>query len=327
MFGISIFLGEELTTETVTYIKKMKAIGFDGIFTSLHIPEDDASLYSQRLAELGAIAKAEQMKVMVDISGEALKRAGFSFDDLDSLTAMGVTGLRMDYGITNQQMALASHKIDIGLNASTITLEDVSELKKFEADFSRMEAWHNYYPRPETGISESFFNEKNRWLKALGFQVFAFVAGDGQKRGPVFAGLPTLESQRNANRFAAAVTLSEDEFVDAVYIGDPSISERAMQQFDYFRQNAEFLLEVENLDSHYFDLILGEHENRPDEAQAVIRSALARMNEVPLVGPELITERLVGMVTIDNQLYGRYMGESQYCCTSGSSRSSNFTFN
>ena len=37
----------------------MKALGFDGIFT-LHIPEDDTSLYRQRLTDLGAIAKAEK---------------------------------------------------------------------------------------------------------------------------------------------------------------------------------------------------------------------------------------------------------------------------
>ena len=73
MYGISVFLGEEITNDTIIYIKKMKALGFDGIFTSLHIPEDDTSLYRQRLTDLGAIAKAEKMKIMVDISGEALK--------------------------------------------------------------------------------------------------------------------------------------------------------------------------------------------------------------------------------------------------------------
>jgi len=108
MYGISVFLGEEITNDTIIYIKKMKALGFDGIFTSLHIPEDDTSLYRQRLTDLGAIAKAEKMKIMVDISGEALKRAGFSFDELEPLIELGVTGLRMDYGITIEQMAHAS---------------------------------------------------------------------------------------------------------------------------------------------------------------------------------------------------------------------------
>ena len=77
---------------------------------------------------------------------------------------MGVTGLRMDYGITIEQMAHASHKIDIGLNASTITLEEVAELKAHQADFSRLEAWHNY-PRPETGIGTTFLMKRTAGLK------------------------------------------------------------------------------------------------------------------------------------------------------------------
>ncbi|WP_311055862.1 hypothetical protein [Enterococcus faecalis] len=31
MYGISVFLGEEITNDTIIYIKKMKALGFDGI--------------------------------------------------------------------------------------------------------------------------------------------------------------------------------------------------------------------------------------------------------------------------------------------------------
>lgn len=30
MYGISVFLGEEITNDTIIYIKKMKALGFDG---------------------------------------------------------------------------------------------------------------------------------------------------------------------------------------------------------------------------------------------------------------------------------------------------------
>ena len=104
------------------------------------------------------------MKIMVDISGEALKERVF-FDELEPLIELGVTGLRMDYGITIEQMAHASHKIDIGLNASTITLEEVAELKAHQADFSRLEAWHNYYPRPETGIGTTFLMKRTAGLK------------------------------------------------------------------------------------------------------------------------------------------------------------------
>lgn len=311
MYGISIFLNEELTDETIAYIQKMKKIGFDGIFSSLHIPEDDTSLYSERLKALGEIAKKEKMKLMIDISGEALQRAGLSFDHLDELLELGVTGLRMDYEISNELISKASHQIDIGLNASTITEKDIEELTFFNADFSRFEAWHNYYPRPETGLSDHFFREKNSWLKKVGFQVFAFVSGNKKLRGPLYEGLPTLEKHRYINPFAAAIELEKHFFVDAIYIGDPSIDARTMNQFGFYIIENRLLIEIENINSKYYEYVLGKHENRQDDAKDVVRSANARFGKIPQIVPEIIKERKKGSVTVDNQLYGRYMGEIQ----------------
>ena len=92
------------------------------------------------------------------------------------------------------------HKIDIGLNASTITLEEVAELKAHQADFSRLEAWYNYYPRPETARGN--FNEKNRWLKELGLQVFTFVPRWTNKR-PNFCWFTNIRKTSGAKSFAA----------------------------------------------------------------------------------------------------------------------------
>lgn len=311
MYGISIFLSEEMTDETRTYIEKMSEIGFKGIFTSLHIPEDDAALYAQRLKELGQIAQNTDMKLMVDISGEAINRAGFSFERLDEILSIGVTGLRMDYAISNQEIAKASQYLTIGLNASTITVEDVKELQSFNADFTNFEAWHNYYPRPETGLSSQFFREKNRWLKQSGFQVFAFVPGNQQLRGPLYEGLPTLEKHRYDNPFSAALDLNENYEVDGVYLGDPEITKRTMHQFEAYSCDQILSLEVADIGSSYYTHILGVHKNRQDEARDVIRSADARFKEIPTVDPEIVLERNQGSVTIDNLHYGRYMGEIQ----------------
>lgn len=311
MYGISIFLSEEITDETRTYIQEMSNIGFKGIFTSLHIPEDDATLYAKRLKELGQIAQKLDMKLMVDISGEALKRAGFSFERLDEILTLGVTGLRMDYAISNQAIAEASQYLTIGLNASTISAEDVEELQTFNADFTNFEAWHNYYPRPETGLSSQFFNEKNQWLKQSGFRVFAFVPGNQQLRGPLQEGLPTLEKHRYDNPFSAALDLNENYQVDGIYVGDPKISKRTIRQFEAYSRDQILQLEVADIGSNYYSKILGEHKNRQDDARDVIRSADARFNKIVTVEPEVLLERKTGSVTIDNHLYGRYMGEIQ----------------
>lgn len=308
MFGFSIFLNQELSTETKDYIKTMAENGFSGIFTSLHIPEDDVTQYRKRLIDLGEVARENHLSVMVDISGDALKRAGFSFDRIAELEAAGITGLRMDYHISNQQIAKLSQEINVALNASTITEEDIAELKAANADFTHLEAWHNYYPRPETGLDKLWYQEKNEWLKSQGFTIQAFVPGNKNFRGPLYQGLPTLEEHRHIHPLAAALDLLAD--TDKVYLGDSGISERVLKQFSSYIKEKELLLHMDSLNEQS-EWVLGKHINRQDDARDVIRSAEARFKKIPQVDALPAVERAIGAVTIDNEKYLRYMGEIQ----------------
>lgn len=308
MFGFSILLNEGLTNETTHYIEEMARNGFFGIFTSLHIPEDDAGQYRKRLTDLGSVAKSCQLDLMVDISGEALNRAGFSFERVDELKEIGVTGLRMDYHISNQQIANLSQEMPIALNASTITETDIQELRSANADFDHLEAWHNYYPRPETALDKEWYHEKNQWLKACGFTIQGFVPGDEKLRGPLYQGLPTLEEHRGLHPLAAALDLLAD--TDKVYIGDSGVSKEVLRQFSSYIKEETLKLRVEPFDKQV-EYVLGEHVNRQDEARDVIRSAEARFKKIPNVEPLPARERKLGAVTIDNANYLRYMGEIQ----------------
>lgn len=48
MLGISIYLGNTPIEQQIPYIRKMKESGFRSIFTSLHIPEDDQTIYKEQ---------------------------------------------------------------------------------------------------------------------------------------------------------------------------------------------------------------------------------------------------------------------------------------
>lgn len=312
MFGVSVFLGDELTIETKDYLQAMKDSGFEGVFSSVHIPEEDPSQYVERLKTLGQWTKEMDMQLMVDISGEALKKIGFSFDRPEEMLAIGITGLRMDYGITNQISAQVSQSMMVAFNASTITQEDVEELQKFHANFDQMEAWHNYYPRPETGLEKSQFIRKNQWLKALGFKIMAFVPGNGTLRGPLFCQLPTLENHRGLHPLASTIELLEECAVDNVYIGDPTIDDRTKQQFFYYIKKKTVLFSIKEVpETNYLAVIVGEHQNRWDAARDVIRSADARFRTIATIEPQHTNDRVKGSITLDNKLYGRYMGEIQ----------------
>lgn len=312
MFGFSVFLGTDMSEETKNYITTMSQHGFVGIFTSMHIPEDDSSKYKKRITDLGKLAKEENLNLMVDISTKGLTTLGLNLAyDSKKIKELGITGLRMDYGIPMETIAAASHEINIGLNASTLSDKDVVTLKKYHANFSNMEFWHNYYPRVETGLDKQDFIEKNKWLRGLGGKIIAFTPGDFLLRGPLYDRLPTLESHRYSHPLAASIELIKECFVDEVYVGDEQISPTIIKQFKAYRDEQLIQLTTYFLTEDYQELLEGIHTNRMDSARDVVRSQEARFKEIPHIKQINTVKRSVGSVTLDNYLYGRYQGELQ----------------
>jgi uncharacterized protein len=313
MLGMSIYLSESVEAKK-TYIEKMKNAGFTSIFTSLHIPEDNPEVYKERLIKLGSYAKEYSLELMADISSKSLSYLGYQWEEASELLNWGLTGLRIDYGIENQAIVDLSQKMKVALNASTLTQEILNELVESGLESSSVEAWHNFYPRPETGLDREEFTIKNKWLSENGILVMAFVPGD-QTRGPLYKGLPTLEDHRGASAFASFIDLSYKEGVGKILVGDPELSESSLRQFTAL-QNGYFLLRARPLLDRpdILNLFTIVHTNRPDAARDCIRSMESRVNGLAdglSLAPVSSVERKKGSVTIDNQLYGRYQGEIQ----------------
>ncbi|SES91739.1 hypothetical protein SAMN05421676_102107 [Salinibacillus kushneri] len=315
MLGVSIYLSNHSVTEQESYIQSMSKLGFTSIFTSLHIPEDNPETYKKGLVDLGKLAKTYDMELFADISPKSLDYLGFPWDNAHHLKEWGLTGLRVDYGISDETIAALSNKMKVALNASTITHENMEALRKNGTDFSRIEAWHNYYPRPETGLSIKDFNEKNKFLKAEGLTVMAFIPGDGEQRGPVYQGLPTIEAHRNRSSFSSFMEFHHNQWVDKILIGDPSINEDSKRQFaDYRNQVVRLRAKPYTTQEDIKNQLQEKQTNRLDPARDVIRSAESR--QYGLIGHFPVQanhtgERTEGSITIDNEKYGRYQGEIQ----------------
>ncbi len=307
--GFSVFMDRDIDAATKLYIKQMAKAGFDGIFTSLHIPEDDPKQYKKRLAKLGALAQKNHLDLMVDIAGDALFKAGFSLEQISELKKLGVTGLRADDQLSLQAIAQLSHEIFIGLNASTLIKDELLKLKALDADLTQIIAWHNYYPRPETGLDNSYFCKQNAFLKQNDLQVVAFIPGDDCLRYPLYQGLPTLESQRYLKPLLAYLELKALG-VDGVYIGDSGLLPDSQKQFASFLNTGLIVLHAKRK-TNDFSRVIGQHQNRKDVARDVIRSATARLKVSEPILPDNTTFRAKGALTLDNCDYGRYMGEFQ----------------
>ncbi|WP_214742158.1 MupG family TIM beta-alpha barrel fold protein [Exiguobacterium sp. s48] len=309
MRGISIYLGDELTPDSIAWMERMRESGFTSIFTSLHIPEDDPTIYTERLQQLGALAKRLEMELVADIAPSSLRALGKTWDDAHTLLEWGVTGLRVDYGVTPKQVADLSRRMMIALNASTLTETELEEMLRQGLRRDHAEAWHNFYPRPETGLDRFWFDERNAWLHARGVKVQAFIPGNEQLRGPLHETLPTLEEHRWKSPFSCYLDLHKT--VDRVLIGDPRVTDQTMRQFQAYDEGVIVLRATTR---NHDDSLITSHTNRMDPARDVIRSVESRAYGRPgnhLIQPRDIKERVLGSITIDNERYGRYAGEMQ----------------
>ncbi|WP_239422119.1 MupG family TIM beta-alpha barrel fold protein [Bacillus sp. CGMCC 1.16541] len=312
---MSIYLGQQSMDETELYMKTMYEAGFRTIFTSLHIPEDDPEMYVVELKKVGALAKQIGMELMVDVSPRSWQHLHLTIEEAHELKTWGVAGLRVDYGFSPSQIANLSKEMKVALNASTIDDTFLTQLIEAGLEISQVEAWHNFYPRPETGLDETWFKTRNEWLKKQGMTVMAFIPGDEKLRGPLHKGLPTIEKHRHEDVFSAYLEMTNELYVDKVCIGDKGIKEETLKQFTYYQDDVIPLrCNLLELSANEQTIIQLKHRNRMDPARDVIRSETSRFHVQKhhlQIDPRPRLPRRLGAITIDNDEYGRYVGELQ----------------
>ncbi|WP_339282945.1 MupG family TIM beta-alpha barrel fold protein [Oceanobacillus sp. FSL K6-3682] len=320
MIGISVYLSKENEEFNQKWIEKAARNGFSSIFTSLHIPEDDTKSYKALLFHLGSEAKKHQMDLFADISPKSFKYLDMDINNVDQLLKWGITGLRVDYGLSLEEIVQLSKKMKISLNASTLTDEILAKLINKGLNVDNTEAAHNFYPRPETGLAREYFIEKNILLKKYQIGISAFVAGDEIKRKPLYQGLPTLEEHRDMSPVHACLDLKKNGLVDEVYIGDPSLTDETLEKFSLLADGIipiRYRGEIRPEFAVFHTYLENVQINRRDPARDLVRFGKSRIdlhyNEN--LNPAHTTDRKKGSITIDNNNYGRYAGEIQITLT------------
>lgn len=297
MIGISVYLSDEEAEERIL---RASLSGIKLAFTSLHIPEESA--YSrEHVSRLLSIFKREGFEVFADVSKNTPSFLGLScFKELKEL---GVTALRLDDGFTTEEMLRLSNHFQIAINASTVGRKELQEWISNGLETGSMIAWHNFYPKPETGLDQDYFKKQQKLFEALDIPVYAFIPGDEEKRGPLYKGLPTLEDHRDQNPFVSSIQLRHWG-VKGVFIGDPSCSQELLRKLmDYDQGN---VMELSYEGGGEFE---EEYQLRPDPGRDVYRLLDTRTSHDVL--PSNTAERPRGTITQDNDLYGRYKGEMQ----------------
>jgi hypothetical protein len=314
--GISAYIGLNHSLDTVcSYLTLARSYGYTRLFTSLHIPEADPKLLLRDFQTFIAVAVDLGYTITADISPAAFTMLKASMTDLSPLKKLGISALRLDYGFSPQEIATITHTsgLQVELNASTITPGILQQIQGAQADLTKIRACHNYYPRPETGLSFPLFAERSKLFRDYNIPVLAFIASRSCPRGPIFAGLPTLEKHRKVTPKLAAKELLACQSVDGIIFGDPLVTEEELASISLLTRDC---MEIEvtispGVSNEERELLFLTHTNRMDPGEGVIRSQEARTFCQHIISPRPALPRQRGAVTIDNQDYLRYMGELQ----------------
>ncbi|HEY8487480.1 MAG TPA: MupG family TIM beta-alpha barrel fold protein [Thermaerobacter sp.] len=321
--GIAIYpgYGAEGTEVAITRLMEEAARhGYTEVFTSLHLPEAPAAATAEALARLAARARPLGLRLWADVAPPALAALGATPDDLKPLADLGLSALRVDYGYDAAAIATMSRNpygLDVVLNASTLRSADLNRILAAGAQPERLVACHNFYPRPETGLSIWWVHHLSSALAARGIRVAAFVPSQHGRRGPLFAGLPTVERHRSVPPDRAATELLALGCIHTLFFGDPGPSTDEMDAVRAVWMGDGIPLRIRlhpDLTAVERAIVEGTvHANRMDAAEAVVRSTTSRAPAGPAtaIPPRPAEPRPRGTVTVDNDRYLRYAGELQ----------------
>lgn len=324
--SIAIYPSVQWRQQTVLwsdYLEKAGKYGFREVFSSIHLPELALKDQVEMLEELARTANHLGMELTVDIGGGEIGQLLADSQMCARVRSAGIGLLRLDYGFCTEQAGALYNRLGIKgfvVNASIYDREEAEAVKKnLTAIDSRLElrACHNFYPRPETGLDREFFNEQNRIFAELGLITYACIPGKSYPRPPLGLGLPTLEQHRGMNLEQVCVDLVCSPGIGGVMAADEFFNETEMACVARAVNREALTLQIRletGVGQVERELILGtSHHIRYDSNRQVLRSRTSReMSRIGAkVAPGLTGERRRGMVTVDNERYGRYSSEVQ----------------
>lgn len=312
--GFSLYAGTEPAV-TERAIDQAHAAGIRCAFTSLQIPEEEGERFKERILSLFDRCRESGISLVADVSPLIVKRLGLS--SMEELAKLGVACIRLDYGFSDAETVELSKTFAISINASTTTVAKLDRWAGLGADLTRFVAFHNFYPKPHTGLSLQYVGEVNGRFRVRGVKTAAFIPGDDVMRGPLREGLPTVEVHRTRRKrvLKNALELSGIAGCDAVYVGDPCLSDdgwRAMGMLGHgmvplhvdFDEGPSFLYGTthrDRVDSSPF--VFRSVESRAD---AALRARLVSLTKT-LEGTD--APKYPGDVLLSLDAYGRYEGE------------------
>ncbi|HSK34302.1 MAG TPA: MupG family TIM beta-alpha barrel fold protein, partial [Propionicimonas sp.] len=168
--------------------------------------------------------------------------------------------------------------------------------------------WHNYYPRPEAGLSEAFYDQQNGLFASRGLALYSFIPGEVSFRAPLFLGLPTLEAHRHRNGYVTYLQTTTRQPAVRVVCAEGVLHDEHLRWITHFEQTGEVTVPLVSVDRAAEYLKGRSWRLRPEGTESSFRIEETRGATVPerIVNADV---RARGSLQVDLAGYGRYPGE------------------
>lgn len=297
--GASIYAGldDYSLEDNLNYLNVLKECNIDRCFISHHMMEKNDN-FQNEFKKILEKAKENNIKIILDVSKK-------SFEELKDID--DIFSLRLDYGFNLQEIVDLSNSKPyyIELNLSTTPIEKMEKMIEMGLNLNNIRLSHNFYPKAYTALSLDKVKEINEKYKKYGLKIMAYIPSHSQRRMPLYEGLPTVETHRNAPLIEALQEL-KGAYCDEVFFGDSFASKEELKcatSFDYSVITVPILVN-KNITKEEKEHLLKVQRNRIDESEYFKRSSLRCE-----IKKGIITKRQKGDITIDNVLFKRYQGE------------------
>ena len=313
--GITLHLGDAAGDAQANLLSRSAAAGIKRLLITHSKKNCDRDDIKELLCPLLQQGKALNMEIILDVTPPLWEKLQLRELAPSAFRMLGINGLRLSDDFSPQEIINFSRNhqgIRLLLNASTMTGSKLTQLLDGQINLQLVEAIHNFYPRPGTGLSEEFLVRKNILLHRAGLRIGAFVPASPSVANNCNAS--TLEEHRQESTDIAArhlVALG----IDFVFIGGSFPHDSALHALGQLRES-QVTMRAQWLTSNSFQRNLLQHTftARADEARDAIRALEGQELLVAAQGtitPDNDIIRPIGAITIDNHTAGDYMGEIQ----------------
>ncbi|WP_342252305.1 MupG family TIM beta-alpha barrel fold protein [Spiroplasma endosymbiont of Amphibalanus improvisus] len=304
--GISCYPGLNISLQdNIEYIKLAAQKGIKRCFLSAHIPEQNNDIYYE-LTVILKLLKDLDFQIVIDISKNYLNQIKPLLEH--------EMHLRLDFGFTKQEIVDLSHQYFISINASTIDEAMLKELIILGLNLKQVDAFHNFYLKPFTGLTLDYYYNQNQMFKKYNLLISSFVGGQTYKRPPLKQSLVTLEEHRQRSLFEQ---IQELKLLgsDFIYFGDLKTSTEELvvlvNQNNNFSPFQLIINSSHKLTNEEIRLLKSTHQLRVDNSGYMLRSDKLNLNYTDFnIVPNHNDMPIEAFdVTIDNNEFSRYKGE------------------